>query len=81
MKLEDLVPDVKTLLDLEAPELAGVILQHLCSPGAVDSIQHLGNYTGTVTGNSHRPGGYPEASWREVNARIAEAWAWLKKWV
>jgi len=75
--LVNLIPDVQTLLDLEAPELAGVILHHLSTAPASDGILHLGNYTGTVTNNSHRPGGYPEQHWAEVNYRIAEAWAWL----
>lgn len=38
--------------------------------------QHLGNYTGTVTGSSHSSS-YPEQHWKEVAVRISEAWAWL----
>ena len=73
----ELIPDVQTLLALEAPELAGTILQHLCSlPPNDPSHLHLGNYTGLFTGNS-RSSPYPEQHWNEINIRIAEAWAWL----
>ena len=75
--LANLIPDVQTLLELEAPELAGAILQHLCTmPSSERSVQHLGNYTGTVTGNSHSSP-YPEQHWEQINVCIAEAWAWL----
>src|ERR1051326_1179170 len=78
MTLADLIPDVQTLLDLEAPELAGTILHHLCSMQESErrNVVHLGNYTGTVTGNS-RSSPYPEAHWEQVKVRIAEAWAWM----
>jgi uncharacterized protein (TIGR02391 family) len=74
--LAERIPDVQTLLALEAPELAGVILEHLCSVPPGDGILHLGNYSGTLTHNSHTSP-YPERHWREIDARIAEAWAWL----
>lgn len=74
--LSEIIPDVRTLLDLEAPELASAILEHLCALPPRDSALHLGNYTGTVTGNS-RSSPYPEEHWQEINSRIAEAWAWL----
>jgi len=77
-KVTDLIPDVQTLLALEAPELAGTILQHLCSihPSEQNQLLRLGNYTGLLTGNS-RSSPYPEQHWEEINIRVAEAWAWL----
>jgi uncharacterized protein (TIGR02391 family) len=76
--LNELISDVQTLLELEAPELASAILQHLCSlsPNEQRQHMHLGNYTGLYTGNS-RSSPYPEQHWQEINIRIAEAWAWL----
>ena len=76
--LHDLIPDVQTLLSLEAPELAGTIFRHLCSlsPNESRQLQHLRNYTGTVTGNS-RSSPYAEEHWSEIVVRISEAWAWL----
>jgi uncharacterized protein (TIGR02391 family) len=76
--LHDLIPDAKTLLALEAPELAGTILRHLCSMSPHESrqLERLGNYVGTVTGNS-RSSPYPEPHWAAIITRIAEAWAWL----
>jgi len=74
----ELIRDVKTLLALEGPELAGTILRHLCSlhPSEQRSLLRLGNYTGQFTGNS-RSSPYPEQHWEEINIRVAEAWAWL----
>jgi uncharacterized protein (TIGR02391 family) len=74
--LHTVIPDVRTLLELEAPELAGAILEHVCTVSERDQVLHLGNYTGTVTGNSHSSP-YPEQHWHEINTRIAEAWSWL----
>lgn len=75
--LLDLVPDVGTLVSLEAPELAGAILQHLCDlPANEPGLLHPNNYIGTLTGNS-RSSPIPEEHWAEVRVRIAEAWAWL----
>jgi uncharacterized protein (TIGR02391 family) len=75
--LLDLIPDVTTLVGLEAPELAGAILQHLCDlPASERSLLHPNNYMGTLTGNS-RSSPVPEQDWAEVRIRIAEAWAWL----
>lgn len=72
------IPDVQTLLALEAPELAGIILQDLWSLSLSEQKQllHLRNYSGQFTGNS-RSSPYPEQHWQEINGRIAEAWAWL----
>ncbi|MBI4206408.1 MAG: TIGR02391 family protein [Betaproteobacteria bacterium] len=73
----ELFPDTQTLVSLEAPELAGTILQHLCSFRPDDqSLLNLRNYTGIFTGNS-RSSPYPEQHWNEINHQIAEAWAWL----
>ncbi len=75
--LSQRLPDVQTLLALEAPELAGLILEHLCLlPDSERQLLHCQSYTGTVTGRSH-DAPYPEQHWREINDRIAEAWAWL----
>jgi len=74
--LRDLIPDVHTLISLEAPELAGVVLRHLSSLSPADrSILHLGNYTGTL--RSSHLSQYPEQHWTEISVCIAEAWAWL----
>jgi len=74
--LRDLVPDVQTLIALEAPELAGTILRHLSSLRSEEKqLLHLGNYTGTLR-SSHLTR-YPEQYWSELSVCIAEAWAWL----
>src|SRR4051812_25310398 len=76
--LNEIIPDVSTLLALEAPELGGSILHHICSMSTSErrTSEHLPNYTGFYTGNS-RSSPYPEAHWAEIVVRIAEAWAWL----
>jgi uncharacterized protein (TIGR02391 family) len=76
--LLDLIPDVATLMSLEAPELAGAVLQHLCDlPASERGMLHPHNYMGTLTGNS-RSSPIPEQHWAAVKIRIAEAWAWLE---
>lgn len=73
--LVEQIPDAQTLLALEAPELAGALLAHLCSLPERDSSMHLGNYTGNVVGSSRSP--YPPEKWDQIILQLAEAWAWL----
>jgi uncharacterized protein (TIGR02391 family) len=76
--VKDFIPDVGTLLELQAPELAGLILRHLMSISPADrrSSLHLNNYAGLYTGSSHNQI-FPEQHWKEIERRVAEAWAWL----
>lgn len=70
--------DLQTLLELEAPELAGAVLRQLCEMRDSErrSFLHLGNFTGLYTGQS-REAKYPEKQWDVINHRLAEAWEWL----
>lgn len=70
------IPDAPTLLDLEAPELAGLILEHLCTLPPNDGGLHLRNYTGLYVGSS-RGSPYPEQYWQQIVQHIGEAWSWL----
>lgn len=78
MKIGDAMPDLQTLLELEAAELAGVIIRQLCGMRDSErrSLLHLGQFTGLYTGNSHDVK-YPQERWDEINHRLAEAWEWL----
>ncbi len=78
MKITDAMPDLQTLLELEAPELAGVILRQVCGMRDSErrSLLHLSRFTGLYTGQS-RDAKYPEKHWNEINDRLAEAWEWL----
>jgi uncharacterized protein (TIGR02391 family) len=71
------IPDAEMFASLTPPELAGVILEELCSFTGQDRNQlHLRNFTGLFTGNSNSSP-YPEKDWAVINESIAEAWAWL----
>jgi uncharacterized protein (TIGR02391 family) len=70
-RLFDLVPNVETLLELEAPELAGVILEQLNSAGPGDAHQlNLPAYSAEASA-------YPQERRDVITARLAEGWAWL----
>jgi hypothetical protein len=72
--LSQAVPDVKTLLALEAPELAGILLEML-NTGAPQ--MHRGNFT-LESENNPPFRGYPAEQRPEIAKRVAEAWGWLE---
>ena len=70
--LKDFVPDEQTLLSLEAPELAGIVLEQLCSLQQEERNQlHLYSYTNTAALHP------PFTKTEEIGERLAEAWSWL----
>lgn len=75
--LSELVPDVSTLLALEAPELAGALLEVLVAQGGSNAFNlHRGNFTMESNAIVHR--GYPTQHVPEIMRRVAEAWGWLE---
>lgn len=74
--LVERIPEATTLIALEAPELAGLILEELCSLRHGDGGFHHRNYTGFYVGQS-RSSPYPEQHWSQIVSAISEAWAWL----
>jgi len=74
--LSQIVPDVATLLALETPELAGVVLEQLTSlRGGEESMFHLGNFTNDHS-TSHFSS-FPVEHRKTISYRLAEAWSWL----
>jgi uncharacterized protein (TIGR02391 family) len=75
--LSEIVPDVKTLLALEAPELAGALLEVMSAQGKANTFTlHRGNFT--MENNVVIFRGYPPEDAHEIARRIAEAWGWLE---
>jgi|SRR6266850_7584858 len=75
--LSELVPDVNTLLALEAPELAGALLEVINAQGKANSFTlHRGNFT--MENNAYVTRGYPPERGPEIVRRVAEAWGWLE---
>lgn len=75
--LSEAVPDVNTLLALEAPELAGALLEVLNTQGKGNTFAlHRGNFT--MENNAYVTRGYPPERAPEIVRRIAEAWGWLE---
>lgn len=75
--LSEIVPDVNTLLALEAPELAGALLEMLNTNRPADNFSlHRGNFT--MKNNDDLSRGYPPDQLGEIVTRVAEAWAWLE---
>jgi uncharacterized protein (TIGR02391 family) len=76
--LSQTIPDVNTLLALEASELAGALLELLNTGTTQESFQlHRGNFTMEHEGN-YPFRGYPAEHWPEIARRTAEAWGWLE---
>src|SRR3989304_10180224 len=71
--LSDFVSDANVLLTLEGTELAGIVLEQLCS--AERNMLHL--YSFTETSPRNPPNKFPQHPLEEISDRLAEAWAWL----
>lgn len=75
--LPNLLPDVDTALSLEAEELAGYVLQQLCSAhvererGMFVVSQYVAAFE-----NCHFSR-YPRNHWPALQEHLMEAWAWL----
>ena len=67
------VSDANVLLTLEVTELAGIVLEQLCS--AERNMLHL--YSFTETSPRNPPNKFPQHHLEEISDRLAEAWAWL----
>ena len=68
--LATIIPDVKTLLALEAPELAGALLEVMVGQGQANAFSlHRGNFT--MENNAVVYGGYPPEHTREIARREA----------
>src|SRR5438046_2555843 len=75
--LSEVIPDVNTLLTLEAAELAGALLEVMNAQGRANSFTlHRGNFT--MENNAYVTRGYPPQYGAEIVRRIAEAWGWLE---
>lgn len=75
--LSEVIPDVNTILALEAPELAGPLLEVMNALAKANSFTlHRGNFT--MENNDVVTRGYPPERGQEIARRVAEAWGWLE---
>lgn len=74
MRIFDLLPDHNALLDLEAEELAGVVIEFFNSEGI-----NLGDLNRHNFGLYHIAEGYPEEHKKAINEALMEAWMWLER--
>jgi uncharacterized protein (TIGR02391 family) len=76
VSIVSMVPNAEDLLSLEPEELAGVLLEHLCS--LPENSDRLHRYNFLVPGQSPSLG-YPEGYRREIDKALTEAWGWLER--
>jgi uncharacterized protein (TIGR02391 family) len=76
--LNDFVPDVDLLLQMEPGELAGVVLAQLNMLGRHEQDQMLNSYNYTLAHATSHFHGYPPEHYVEISHRLAEAWGWLE---
>jgi uncharacterized protein (TIGR02391 family) len=82
-QIHQLIPNAEDLLELDAVELAPVLLQYICSGSASSSgaTGSTGNpiKRGNVFSGNGPAHGYPQAYVAEVNEALMAAWIWLER--
>ena len=76
VSLYSLVPDAKALLELEAEELAGVLMEHLNSLSTLEQRQRLNRYS---YGHVDTVQEYPPDQQKALSQALMEAWVWLER--
>ncbi len=71
----EILPDAATVLQLEAEELAGVLIQYLNSL-TIHEQRQINRYNFLTGGGLE---GYPNDSKNSLELAFAEAWAWLER--
>lgn len=74
MQIQEIVSDVEILLELEAEEVGGVVLEYLCSlPGGAGN---LNRYNFSLP---HTVEAYPREQQQSASKALMEGWMWLER--